>query len=120
MCSVLQSGDTALHKAAHGGHADVVIVLIKAGANVNSTNVVGHCWTGLSSNVCVGPGAMWCRQGAARRLVLCHTRSHNQQGTCAPAHARPAPRAEPCTRVPWQFTSTPMHDACSWGAAHLW
>ena len=43
----VQDGGTALMRAAHGGHADMVETLIEAGADVNATDKVSatrvHC-----------------------------------------------------------------------------
>jgi ankyrin repeat protein len=40
----VQAGNTALHKAAAGGHVDVVVELLRAGSDPYTANQVAHRW----------------------------------------------------------------------------
>ena len=38
-----QDDQSALHKAAEGGHVEIVKLLLDKGANIEATDRVGHC-----------------------------------------------------------------------------
>ena len=42
LCHLVQSGKTALHRAAGDGHEQVVQTLLKGDADVNATDKVGN------------------------------------------------------------------------------
>jgi len=41
-CVFLQGKNTPLHLASRGGHADIIDILIRNGANINQTNIVSE------------------------------------------------------------------------------
>ena len=43
-CVFLQGKNTPLHLASRGGHADIIDILIRNGANINQTNIVSERW----------------------------------------------------------------------------